>query len=138
MTLKSTYFRNMLRGYDRQLVTGRRLARYTRTLHGGGLEDEVRESREIKRRALVERVSREIVENLILSGSQNPLVASIKEQLNQEFGNRLSFTYPPSEQDLQVFIETTGGPREIAPHEKVQVLNRLWQITLDKVDETML
>lgn len=138
MTLRSLYVRNMLRGYDRQLVTGRRLARYTRGLAAAGLEDEVRISREAKRRALVERVAREIVENLILSGSDNPLVASIKQQLNDDFGNSLTFTFPPTEQDLHVFVETPGGPREVAPHEKMQIMNRLWQLTLDKVDETML
>ncbi|GAB7078984.1 DVU0524 family FlgM-associated protein [Megalodesulfovibrio paquesii] len=138
MTLRSLYMRNMLRGYDRQLVTGRRLARYTRSLHPPGTDEEANVARELKRRALVERVAREIVENLILSGSDNPLVAQITSQLKQEFGNGLSFAFPPSEQDLQVFFDTPSGPREVAPHEKVQILNRLWQITLDKVDETML
>ncbi|AGW13332.1 DVU0524 family FlgM-associated protein [Megalodesulfovibrio gigas] len=138
MTLRSLYVRNMLRGYDRQLVTGRRLARYTRSLHPAGQDEDARMARDLKRRALVERVAREIVENLILSGSENQVVAAIKQQLNEEFGNSLSFTFPPSEQDLLVFAETPNGPREVAPHEKVQILNRMWQITLDIVDETML
>ena len=30
------------------------------------------------------------------------------------------------------------GPQEILNQEKMHLLNRLWKITLDKVDETML
>ncbi|QJT10619.1 DVU0524 family FlgM-associated protein [Oceanidesulfovibrio marinus] len=136
MTMQSFYMRNMLRGYDKQLVTARRLARYRRALGAGSVEEPI--PPEVKRRHLVERIAREIVENLIMSGTDNPVVNEIKERLNNEFGNQLTFAFPPSEQDLQIFKETKGGPMEVSPEEKIRILNRLWQVTLDKVDDTML
>ncbi|THB70668.1 MAG: hypothetical protein D6E12_02445 [Desulfovibrio sp.] len=138
MTIKSTFVRNMLLGYDRQLVTARRLAKYRRSLRAAQAEDAVSIPREVKRRQLVERVAKEIVENLIIAGADNPVVHEIKAQLEKEFGEELYFEFPLTEQDLQIFRETPGGPQEIANHEKMHLLNRLWKITLDKVDETML
>ena len=40
--------------------------------------------RQVKRQAMIERVSREIVENLIFVGSMNPIVQEIKEELENE------------------------------------------------------
>ena len=136
---KSIYVRNMLQGYDRQLVSARRLARYRRSLQiarGEDLEPSI--PPEVKRRELVERVAREVVENLIISGSENPMVQSIKDSLQDDLGQRLHFTYPPSDHDVQIFKETPDGTVEVGYQEKGQILHRLWKITLDKVDATML
>ena len=130
------YVRNMLLGYDKQLVTARRLARYHRSL-GKGLGDDA-EAKEAKRRHLVERVAREIVENLLMSGSESPIVQDIRQNLERDFGHELLFEYPIMEQDLQVFKQTSAGPEEVAPQEKMQIMNHLWKLTLDKVNETML
>lgn len=130
------YVRNMLLGYDRQLVTARRLARYNRSLGKGLGEDP--DAKELKRRHLVERIAREIVENLLMSGSDSPIVQEIRKRLEHEFGHELLFEYPIAEQDLQVFKQTSAGPKEVTPQEKMQIMNSLWKLTLDKVDETML
>jgi alkanesulfonate monooxygenase SsuD/methylene tetrahydromethanopterin reductase-like flavin-dependent oxidoreductase (luciferase family) len=128
--------RNMLLSYDRQLVTARRLARYRRALSAAG--DAVTISREAKRHQLIERVAREIIENLLIAGSDNPIVDEIKARLEADTGEKLHFKFPPTEQDLQIFRETKQGHVEVTNQEKVQILNRLWKVTLDKVDETML
>ncbi len=137
MTTRSFYMRNMLRGYDKQLVTARRLARHRRAL--AAVEPHEPEiPREVKRRQLVERVAKEIVENLIIVGSDNPLVQEIHDRLNKEFGMELVFTFPPTEQDLQIYKIAHGRETEVTSEEKIRILNRLWQVTLDKVNETML
>lgn len=138
MTPKSIYMRNMLLGYDRQLVSARRLARYRRSLQAASGEDQVSISREAKRRELVERVAREIVENLIISGSHNPVVEDIKSKLQEDLGQPIYFRYPPTDHDVQIFKETQQGPVEVGMEEKGQILQHLWKITLDKVDATML
>ena len=138
VTITSIFVRNMLLGYDRQLVTARRLAKYRRSLRAAQAEDAVTISKEAKRRQLVERVAKEIVENLIIAGADNPVVHEIKAQLDKEFGQELYFEFPLTEQDLQIFRNTATGPEEIQGGEKSHLLNRLWKITLDKVDETML
>lgn len=136
MTIKSFYIRNMLLGYDKQLTTARRLARYRRSLGLSGEEEQI--PREVKRKQLVERVAREIVENLIISGSDNPIVTDIKEILELSFNERLYFDFPPTESELSIYRETEAGPQEVSDEEKGKILNRLWAITLDKVNETML
>ncbi len=125
----------MLSSYGRQLVTARRLARYRQALRGA---EEPVIPPEVKRRLLVERIAREVMENLLIAGSDNPVVDEIKERLQQEFGERLTFTYPPSQLEIQVFREGPDGQEEIAPAEKMAILDKLWEITLETVDETML
>ncbi len=138
MTASPLQVRNMLRTYGRQLTRARRLARFRHSLALAGAEDEVAVSKEAKRRSLVERISREIVENLLVSGTENPVVLEIKEQLDAEFNQKFAFQYPPSELDMRIFMETEDGPGEVSAGEKNRILSRLWEITLEKVDGTML
>ena len=130
--------RNMLQTYGRQATTALRLARYRRSLRAAEGEDEVTISREAKRQELVLRVATEIVENLITAGSENPVVEEIKLRLEEAVGSRLVFAYPPEEQDLQIF--KVLGPdeyEEIEAQAKKALLDKLWRITLETVDETM-
>ena len=129
----------MLRTYGRQVTTARRLARYRRSLRAAGAEDEVRISREAKRRELVGRVAAEIVENCIVAGSDSPVVTEIKAELEEELGFPLVFAYPPEDQEMQIFRhDPGGGPELIEGEEKVAVMRRLWELALEKVDATML
>jgi hypothetical protein len=131
--------RAMLRTYGRQVTTARRLARYRRSLRVAGAEDEVRISREAKRRELVGRVAAEIVENCIVTGSDTPIVEEIKAELEEELGFPLLFAYPPEEQEMQIFrFDADNGPEELVGEEKAEVFKRLWELALEKVDETML
>jgi len=138
VAINSYYVRNMLRSYDRQLVTARRLARYRRVMRAADASDALSISREARRNQLVERVAKEVVENLLISGSDNPIVARIRDQLERECKETYLFEYPVTEPELLVFRQTKAGPVELEPEQKQDVLNRLWKITLDTVDETML
>lgn len=139
MTALPYQVRAMLRTYGRQVTTARRLARYRRSLRAAGAEDEVRISREAKRRELVGRVAAEIVENCIVTGSDTPVVEEIKAELEEELGYPLVFAYPPEEQEMQLFRMNAGRePEEIVGEEKARVVKRLWELALEKVDETML
>ena len=135
MDTPTLYTRHVLSSYGRQLVTARRLARYRQTLRA---REGPAIAPEVKRRLLVERIAKEVMENLLIAGSDNPVVDEIKERLQREFGERLTFTYPPAQLEIQVFKEGPGGQEEIAPAEKLCILDRLWEITLETVDETML
>ena len=129
----------MLRTYGRQVTTARRLARYRRSLRAAGAEDEVRISRDAKRRELVGRVAAEIVENCIVAGSDSPVVAEIKAELEEELGFPLVFAYPPQDQEMQIFKNEPGrDPELIEGEEKVAAMRRLWELALEKVDATML
>jgi len=129
----------MLRTYGRQVTTARRLARYRRSLRAAGAEDEVRISRDAKRRELVGRVAAEIVENCIVAGSDSPVVAEIKAELEEELGFPLVFAYPPQDQEMQIFKNEPGrDPELIEGEEKIAAMRRLWELALEKVDATML
>lgn len=86
VSIPSFYFRNMLLQYDRQLVTARRLAR---------LKAELRERMpaavptETKRRVMVEHVARELLDNLLFTGSDNPVVREVRQELNRHAAWRI-------------------------------------------------
>lgn len=138
MAINSFYLRNMLLQYDRQLVTARRLDRYRRAMRRASGEEENAVPPAVKRRFMVERVAREIMENLLLAGSDNPVVREIRQRLEQEQGEAFTFTYPPTQPDIQVFRTGPEGAVEVTAAEKAQILDRLWRIALETVDETML
>jgi len=128
----------MLRTYGRQLTSAKRLARFKRALVLSGAQDQVSISREAKRRELVERIAQEVIENLLVNGQENPVVTGVLEDLEQDLGERVLFDYPLDGGEVQLLRQTEAGPEEIAPEEKVRILRRLWEITLDRVDGTML
>ena len=129
----------MLRTYGRQVTTARRLARYGRSLAAVGAEDEVRISREAKRRELVGRVAAEIVENCIVAGSETPVVEELKAELEEELGFPVVFAYPPEEQEMQIFRKDPGKEAEsLVGEAKAAAMRRLWELALEKVDATML
>ena len=135
VSIPSFYFRNMLLQYDRQLVTARRLAR---------LKAELRERMpaavptETKRRVMVEHVARELLDNLLFTGSDNPVVREVRQELNRTLHGEYSFRYPPGEEDVRIFREEPDGSRELTSEERKHILAALWEITLAKVDATML
>lgn len=138
MAASSLTMKNMLHTYGRQLTSAKRLARFRKALRLADGQDVVTISREAKRRELIERVSREIIENLIVAGTRNPVVLDIQQKLELDFGERFMFEYPLDGQDLIILRETENGPDELSPEERGQVMSRLWDITVAKVDETML
>jgi hypothetical protein len=138
VTHASIYMRNMLRQYERQLLNARRLARYRMALRLARGDEEPQESRETRRRHMVEKVARELYEHLLFTGSENPVAETIRRELSVSAGAHLHFQYTPGEAALQLVREGSSGPEEVSPHEKARLLDKLWHITLAKVDETML
>lgn len=138
MLVNPYQIRTMLRTYGKQLVNARRLARFQRLMRTGG--DETTISREARRAALVDKVAKEIIDNLLVTGAENPLVGEIRAELEERFGGRLLFEYPFMEQDLQILRETgdANGATPLSAEEMGEVLSALWEITTKKVDETML
>ncbi len=125
----------MLLQYDRQLVTARRLARLKAELRD---QMPVSISAETKRRAMVEHVARELLDNLLFTGSDNPVVREVRQELNRTLHGEYSFRYPPGEVDVRIFREEPEGSRELTSEERKNILAALWEITLSKVDATML
>lgn len=138
MAVHPVNVRLMLRTYGKQLTNAKRLARFKRALAISGAQDAVSISREAKRRELVERISQEVIENLLVNGQENPVVNKVLEALEEDLGEQVLFDYPLDGGEVQILRQTPEGPIEVAAEEKMTILRRLWEITLSKVDETML
>lgn len=137
MSTTSFYVRNMLHQYDRQLVTSRRLARYRQVMQlASGEQPEL--SADARRQLMVERVARELFENLLFTGSDTPMVQEIQNALMKQLNERLVFKYPPGELNMHIMRETDEGFTEVSPQEKQRFLDQAWKITLAIVDDTML
>lgn len=135
MSVKSFYVRKMLLQYDNQLIADRRIRRHTQLLTGG---EEKEISPQQKRLLMVERVAQEVFENLLFSGSDNPVVKDVKERLETEMGEKFVFKFPPARLDFEIYREIGGVSVKVGPDETPGLLNRLWDITMQKVNETML
>ena len=136
MDTQSYYTRQMLLQYGRQLVAARRLARYDQLLGRERVTDT--EVLSARRRAMVERIAREIMENLIFSGSENHIVQEVRENLAREMGEEYTFQYPAAELDFKIFRKTPdGGTEELMASEKQKIMGRLWEVTLRTVEATM-
>jgi hypothetical protein len=126
----------MLRTYGKQLTSAKRLARFRQALGATPPMDDV--ARQAKRRELVERIAHEVIENLIVNTTHSPVVEAILDQLEREFGQRYLFEFPVDGTDVQILRETQQGPLDVLGNERDKVMRRLWEITLSKVDDTML
>jgi hypothetical protein len=87
---------------------------------------------------MVRRVAGEIVENLLLAGSDNPVVSEVKGRLNEALGEEIFFRFPPGELDMLLFRQAGDGEEELGPEEKGKVMGLLWHIAEEVVNETML
>ena len=95
-------------------------------------------ARQARRRELVQKIAHEVIENLIVNTTHSPVVAAILDQLESEFGKAYLFEYPVDGSDVQILRETERGPIIVESPERDKVMRRLWEITLSKVDNTML
>lgn len=136
MDTQSFYTRHMLLQYGRQLISSRRLARYQQLL--GARTPAHENPPNVQRQLMVERIAREVVDNLIFAGSDNPVVLEVKERLDHELGGNFVFQYPPGEIDFKIFRQEGEELHEVASDEKHIVMGRLLDITRQTVAETML
>lgn len=137
MTTQTFYTRQMLLQYGRQLIAARRLARYEEAL--GRQRHADTEAALARRQHMIERIAQEVMDNLLFSGSDNPVVRDVKDRLSAELGATFVFRYPPADRDFKIFrLDDEGKEHELPARDKDAVLGRLWDITLRTVDATML
>jgi hypothetical protein len=138
VTTNPLHVRTMLQTYGKQLMHTRRLNKLMRGMRLAQGEAISPLDREIKRQQMIERVAREILDNLLVTGAENPIVDEIRVELQLALGAEFIFEHPFMEQDLQIFRSTSSGPVRLESGEANRVLSKLWDITLAKIDRTML
>ncbi len=137
MTINNQFVQNMLQTYDRQMDTGRRLNRLRKYLRKSSEKDSS-EQTEAKRRKTIQKVASEIVENLLTSKSDTPLVQEIKSQMEKELGSPLIFYYPPNGEEMQILKGSPKEHAELSEKEKEKLMRTLWETTVKIVNRTML
>ena len=142
----------MLLQYGRQLTTARRIARHRQAMRlAGGEEPSI--PADTRRRLMVERITGEIVENLLLTGSESPIVQEVQARLDEALGSNIIFRYPPGELDMRIYrnpddaqtapessedSDQASEPEEILGEEKARIMDTLWRVAREIVDDTML
>lgn len=130
--------RHMLQQYELQLLAARRLARFRRARRLAEGEGEPPVDPGVKRKAMVERVARELYDMMLFTGSDNPMVEKIRADLKHSVGGEVRFTYPPGSGGLRMVREAPEGAKALTQDEQAAALNSLWGLTLRAVDESML
>ncbi len=126
----------ILQQYNRQQDKTKQLARLRESIpQRPKTGDTVSLSKQGKRQHLVEDITQEIIHNLLVSGSPNPMVQEVKAELESEIGKSLLFQFLPKENRLDV--RKDNGER-VTSEEEEHILQRLWDLTRKKVDETMI
>lgn len=127
----------MLHSYEQQLLAARRLARFrVRRRMAEGL-DPLDPDPTIKRHEFVEKVAQEMYEMLIFTGSENPVVEEIRQELSRLVGKEVQFTYPPGARLCIVGLGPTG-PMPLTADEQRRTRSALWRIIKMKVDQGMI
>lgn len=129
--------RAMLQQYEKQLLAARRLARYRRAARLASGETDPPIDPEVKRKAMVERVARELYERLIFTGSDNPVVEEIRTNLGKVVGGTVRFTYPLGTDRMRLVREGPEGNTPVSGPEQDKAMRSLWEITVAEVDKSM-
>ncbi len=142
MDASNLYYRLMLQHYETQLLVARRLSRYRRAriMQAGYTPPDP----ERQRKAVVNRVARELYGMILSTGSDNPIVETITEKLSLALGGRVIMTYlapmPFREEHLRIMRQNEDESRPPVPlsqAEHIKALHLLWKVTLEAVDDNM-
>ena len=129
--------RMMLQGYEQQLLAARRLARLRMRRRMAAGDDPNDPDPAARRHLMVEKVARELYEALLYTGSDNPVVEDIRQELGKEVGQKVRFTYPPG-QRLHIVGEGPEGMEPLPEDVQRKTRHALWRITRATVDKSML
>ena len=129
--------RMMLQGYEQQLLAARRLARLRMRRRMAAGDDPNDPDPAARRHLMVEKVARELYEALLYTGSDNPVVEEIRQELGREVGQDVHFTYPPGGR-LRIVGLGPDGLEPLSDETLRASRNALWRVTRKKVDESML
>ncbi len=142
MGTNTIQFRMMHKHYELQLLTARRLARYRHKQMQETGED--RPDPEEQRKLAVMKVAKELYERLIFTGTDNPMVDDITEQLGTALGSEVLLTYPapaPLRDEhlrlLRMPDNKQEPPTPLSDEDQTKALHLLWEITLKAVDKSM-
>lgn len=123
--------RHVFMQYHKQLVASRTMAFHQQTLQM--MSPEERMDPEAKRQAVIRRVARELWTNFAVRGEDTPMLRHLCERLSEHYGKQLEFHYEPGGFELIILCRTDSGLQAVSDSEKVSLINRAWEISLEVV-----
>lgn len=138
MTISTYQVHNVLRAYGKQLSQGRRMPRTT----GAGAPnqaDRISISSQARRKAVIDKVTSDIVNRIIHEGPRNEVEQGVLRQLEDEYGDSLAVKRENSELVFKVIDKENGEVTKTLSIEESRFLqDRLEQITKNKVNGQMI
>jgi len=137
MTITTYQMDNVLRAYGKQLSLGRRAAR-NKEVARPKCSDSITISAEGRRRAIIEKVTADVVEKITRYGPRDGIEQKVFKQLEDEYGNKLELKEDNSGQLFRVVDRESGEATKTLSIDDSRFLkNRLEEITKNEVDANM-
>jgi hypothetical protein len=138
MHITDYHVHNVLRAYGKQLTLSKRSARKD-IVAGNNPSDSITISAEARRKAVIEKVTADIVERVVRSGPRDMLEKEAFEELESEYGNNLVPEEDNSAELAFKVVDKEKGEeiRTLSIEDSEIIKNRLQEITKRKVDANM-
>jgi hypothetical protein len=137
MTVSTYQIHNVLRAYGKQLSQNRRLT-HKKGMGEPKRADRISISAEARRKAVIDKVTSDIVNRIIHEGPGDDMEQQVFKQLENEYGNSLSVEKGGSELVFKVIDKEKGEVTKTLSIEDSKFLkDRLEEITKSKVDDQM-
>ncbi|MBW1741197.1 MAG: hypothetical protein JRJ42_08710 [Deltaproteobacteria bacterium] len=138
MTISTYQIHNVLRAYGKQLSQTRRLSG-NKKVPEPNRADRINISSEARRKAVIDKVTSDIINKIIHDGPRDDMTREVFEQLEDEYGNKLSVKEEDTEMVFKVIDKEKGEVTKTLSIEDSKLLkDRLEEITKDKVSNHMI
>ncbi len=138
MNITTYQVHNVLKAYSKQLSQSKRLP-HNKGVAGQRRADRISISVQARRRAIIDKVTSDIVNRIIHEGPREQMEQEAFKQLEDEYGNNLSVKNEDSELVFKVIDKEKGEVTKTLSIEDSKFLkNRLEEITKSKVDDQMI
>lgn len=138
MAISTYQVHNVLRAYGKHLSQSRRVSH-----NKGGerpkLADRINISAQARRKAVIEKVTSDIINRILHEGPGNDMEQEVFKQLQDEYGNSLSVEKGDSDLVFKVIDKEKGEvTKTLSIKDSKFLKNRLEEITKSKVDDEMI
>lgn len=129
---------NVLRAYGKQLTLSKRSAR-NKLVDGHNASDSITISAEAKRKAVIEKVTADIVDRVVHSGPRDVVDNEVFKELQDEYGNDLTLEDGNASEIVFKVIDREKGEeiKTLSIEDSKVLKNRLQEIAKRKVDANM-
>lgn len=137
MQITTYHIHNVLRAYGKQLSLSRRGVQ-KKGLSMPNRADTITISAEARRKAVIEKVTADIVERIVRDGPQGGMEHETFKQLEEEYGNKLALREDSTDLVFKVIDKKNGEEiRTLSIEDSRFLKRRLEEITKSRVDANM-